>query len=217
VRLQRGTPRRGWRGSTARWVGVAAFAVATSLTGCSLVGGVATQPSSPLSTATSSAPSGSPTVPALFSPPVLAAPPEPSSATATATPAPAALSIPWSAADCEWATATLQEDQTLDQATATRQGSGYYQTWANRWGSELYYVVTPLCSTGTQPAYNAVVDMMVWNLCGQSTHLGDGNPNDAAWNAEWAGNYARLISLGYALESAYAWPPTDAGTTALDC
>ena len=47
--------------------------------------------------------------------------------------------------------------------------------------------------------------------------LGDGNTNDAAWNALWAGNYARLNSMAFALESAYDWPPTDAGTSFLDC
>jgi hypothetical protein len=141
----------------------------------------------------------------------------PASATRTATPSPAPPSGPWSAADCAWATATLTEDQTLDQGTATREGSSYYQTWANRWGSELNYVVTPVCTTTTQPTYIAVVDFIVWNGCAQQTHLGDGNTNDAAWNALWAGNYERLNALAFSLESAYDWPPTDAGTSFLDC
>jgi hypothetical protein len=138
---------------------------------------------------------------------------------ATATPAatPAPPSGPWSAADCAWATTTLTEDQTLDQGTATAESSSYYQTWANRWGSELYYVVTPVCTTTTQPTYNAVVDFIVWNGCAQATHLADGNPNDAAWNALWASNYARLNSMAFSLESSYGWPPTDAGTGPLDC
>jgi hypothetical protein len=158
----------------------------------------------------------------------------PSSATSTATPTanygdsstdeggpgvsvPSPPSGPWSAADCQWATATLTEDQTLDQGTATSEGSSFYQTWANRWGSELYYVVTPVCTTTTKPTYNAVVDFIVWNGCAQATHLGDGNTNDAAWNALWAGNYARLNSMAFSLESSYGWPPTDAGTGPLDC
>jgi hypothetical protein len=158
----------------------------------------------------------SPSAPVLSSlAPALTTPP--ASATPSATPSPAPPSGPWSAADCAWATATLTEDQTLDQGTATREGSSYYQTWANRWGSELNYVVTPVCTTTTQPAYNAVVDFIVWNGCAQQTHLGDGNTNDAAWNALWASNYARLNSMAFALESAYDWPPTDAGTSFLDC
>jgi hypothetical protein len=92
-----------------------------------------------------------------------------------------------------------------------------WTSWANRWGSELNYVVTPVCTTNTQPTYNAVVGFMVWNGCAQQTHLGDGNTNDAAWNALWAGNYERLNALAFSLESSYDWPPTDAGTSFLDC
>ena len=173
-----------------------------------------TLPSLPTPTPLTQAPSSATSTPISTSTPRLAAP-----VLTTPTPQPSVVapSGPWSAADCQWATATLTEDQTLDQGTATKEGSSYYQTWANRWGSDLYYVVTPVCTTTTQPTYNAVVDLVVWDGCAQKTHLGDGNTNDAAWNAEWAGNYARLSSLAFSLESAYGWPPTDAGTTGLDC
>jgi hypothetical protein len=139
------------------------------------------------------------------------------SVAATATPIPTTPAGIWSVADCTWAAATLTEDQTLDQATATRESSSFYQGWANRWGSEIYYVVTPVCTTTTQPTYDAVVNFIVWNGCAQQTHLSDGNPNDAAWNAMWAGNYARLNGMAFELESSYGWPPTDAGTGGLDC
>jgi len=173
---------------------------ALCLSGCSLStqGQVDLPPASIATSAPTSAPaSGSAvTVPKL---------------TATAPPTPAAVlaAAVWSNTDCTWALGTMEEDLSLDQASATEVANGtdpqhypasyaaQYRAWVTAWTAVVSQVQTICSATPILPTWAETTGAQADFQTAITSHQIDetNNPQNTSWDNTWIANYQRMISL----------------------
>jgi hypothetical protein len=131
--------------------------------------------------------------------------------TATAPPTPAAVlaAAVWSNTDCTWALGTMEEDLSLDQASATEVANGtdpqhypasyaaQYRAWVTAWTAVVSQVQTICSATPILPTWAETTGAQADFQTAITSHQIDetNNPQNTSWDNTWIANYQRMISL----------------------